>query len=285
MIMTQWRRVTQSFTKIYLSLCFVFCVWEGTGDRTELQHIDPHSIGHYRVSFLFSYDQLGAWGPTLLGAGFLYRILSPTGLVFLSSLSYMIVQSPTQYLAITGHRDVSLPLSLEWHVWLSSSGNNCHAVHRSLSSGASVYDCTARFKLDPYCQADSPTLMEYALLPSLEWNVWRSQRSIYNTTTFTWFRSEELLNQTPLATTPNSPNIQNDKKYSCFISEIWQMIKCSNLFSVVLFSINSLFKTSNEKVDVSLWAKHCLSASAERSFVTFLGPVIFHGLGKNCIGS
>ena len=71
---------------------------------------------------------------------------------FLSSPSYIIVQSPTQYLPITGHRDVSLPPSLEWHVWLSSSGNNCHAVHRSLSSGASVYDCTAGFYLVPYCQ-------------------------------------------------------------------------------------------------------------------------------------
>ena len=37
--------------------------------------------------------------------------------------------------------------------------------------------------------------------------------------------------------------------------------------------------------DPSLWAKHCLSASAERPFVTFLGPVTFHGLGKNCTGS
>ena len=34
------------------------------------------------------------------------------------------------------------------------------------------------------------------------------------------------------------------------------------------------------KVDVGLWAKHCLSASAERPFVTFLGPVTFHGLGR-----
>ena len=40
-------------------------------------------------------------------------------------------QSPTQ--------------SLEWHVWSSSSGNNCHAVHRSLSSGASVYEWTVGF--------------------------------------------------------------------------------------------------------------------------------------------
>ena len=32
--------------------------------------------------------------------------------------------------------------SLKSHVWSSSSGNNCHAVHRSLSSDASVYECT-----------------------------------------------------------------------------------------------------------------------------------------------
>ena len=139
------------------------------------------------VSFSFSRAaQPEAQGPTPLDAGFLYRILSPTGLVskltdFLSSPSYIIVQSPTQYLPITGHRDVSLPLSLEWHVLLSSSGNNCHAVHRSLSSGASVYDCTAGFYLVPYCQPDSPTPMEYALPPSLEWQVWWGRRSIYNT--------------------------------------------------------------------------------------------------------
>ena len=96
-------------------------MWEGVGDRTELQHIDPPSIGHNCISFPFSWvaqqgalvpslsgtcssifsptatTQSGAWGPTLLGAGFLYRILSPTGLFskladFLSSLSYIIVQ-------------------------------------------------------------------------------------------------------------------------------------------------------------------------------------------------
>ena len=125
------------------------CVWEGVWDRTELQHIEPQSIGHNRISFPFSWAaQLGARGPTLLGAGFLYRILSPTGLVskltdFLSSPSYIIVPSPTQ--------------SLEWHVWSSSSGNNSHAVHRSLSSSVSVYDCTAGFYLVPYCQPSPPT--------------------------------------------------------------------------------------------------------------------------------
>ena len=121
----------------------------------------------------------------------LFRILSPTGLVFkltdfLSSPSYIIVQSPTQYLPITSHRDLSLPLSLEWHVWLSSSGNNCHAVHRSLYSGASVYDCTAGFYLVPFCQPCSPTSMEYALPPSLEWHVWPGRRSVYNITKYIW---------------------------------------------------------------------------------------------------
>ena len=35
--------------------------------------------------------------------------------------------------------------SLKSHVWSSSSGNNCHAVQRSLSSGASVYESIMGF--------------------------------------------------------------------------------------------------------------------------------------------
>ena len=52
------------------------------------------------------------------------------------------MDTPPQFLPISGDRDVSLPLSLEWPVWLSSSGNNCHAVHRSLSSSASLWSGT-----------------------------------------------------------------------------------------------------------------------------------------------
>ena len=101
----------------------------------------------------------------LLSAGFLYHILSPNSTIsklvsklvskltdFLSLPSFIIVQSPTKYLTTTGNQEVSLPLSLEWHVWLSSNGKKCHAVHRTLSSGVSVIDCTARFYLVPYCQ-------------------------------------------------------------------------------------------------------------------------------------
>ena len=139
-----------------------------------LQHIDLHPE-HCCVLFSFSWAaQLGAWGPSLSGTCSHSSIFSPTGLQtqsgvpkapsavwwlslphlvskssdlqltdFLSSPSYIIVQSPTQ--------------SFEWHVWLSSSGNNCHAVHRSLSSGASVYECTMGFYLVPYCQQSPPT--------------------------------------------------------------------------------------------------------------------------------
>ena len=103
-------------------------MWERVGDRTELQHIDPPTLLAISVSFPFSYaaqpgawgpasqghvlipasslqlvwsptatTQSGAWGPSLLGAGFLYSISSPTGLVskltdFLFSPSYIIVQ-------------------------------------------------------------------------------------------------------------------------------------------------------------------------------------------------
>ena len=57
------------------------------------------------------------------------------------------MDTPPQFLPISGDRDVSLPLSLEWPVWSSSSGNNCHAVQRSLSSGASVYKSLMGFFL------------------------------------------------------------------------------------------------------------------------------------------
>ena len=66
---------------------------------------------------------------------------------FLSSPSYIIVQSPTQ----------SPTQSLKWHVWSSSSGNNCHAVQRSLSSGESVYECIMGFYLAPFRQPNPPT--------------------------------------------------------------------------------------------------------------------------------
>ena len=71
----------------------------------------------------------------LFNSSALYYLQTPTR-------RYGHASMPLQFLPISGDRDVSLPLSLEWPVWSSSSGNNCHAVHRSLSSGASLWGGT-----------------------------------------------------------------------------------------------------------------------------------------------
>ena len=125
-----------------VSFSFSWCSNEGPG---------VHSAGFLYCILsptgLVSKLHRGSRGPLLLGGGFPYHIFSNSSELqltdFLSSQSYIIVQSPTQ--------------SLEWHVWLSSSWNNCHAVHRSLSSGASIYECTMGFYLVPYFQLSPPT--------------------------------------------------------------------------------------------------------------------------------
>ena len=137
-------------------------LWEGVGDRTELQYIHPHSYGRQRCVFIVLQGcstgcpgaqlSAGRWlsllhlitnwspklhrgsrGPLRPDVAFpsttcLRRLWSPTGwlpvLTELCNISTS-TQSPTQ--------------SFEWHVWSLSSGNNCHAVQKSLFSGASVY--------------------------------------------------------------------------------------------------------------------------------------------------
>ena len=84
------RRATQFFRKIYLSLylkgLLKILLWEGwVGDRTELQHIDPHSYG-LSVSFPFSWAaQPGSWGPRLSGCWFSLPYLISNWPDFLSS--------------------------------------------------------------------------------------------------------------------------------------------------------------------------------------------------------
>ena len=142
------------------------CVWEGAGDRTETSIFWLLSYGRQRYVFLVllmlnrrpwgplcwvmafftaSYQQL-LWTPTQSGAP------SSFGLVWLSlpHLVYNSVRSPTATLltsVLTEFYNSSTSTqsptrSLKSRVWSSSNGNNCHAVHRSLSSGASVYECT-----------------------------------------------------------------------------------------------------------------------------------------------
>ena len=131
------------------------------------------------VSFSFTWCSTG--GPGVLSAGCWLSLLhlisifsgpqfirtpSPFGLVWLS-LPHLVsnfVRSPWNSNStvlnsvLTELYNSSTPTrsptrSLKWHDWSSSSGNNCHAVHRSISSGASVYECTIGiFYLVPFHQ-------------------------------------------------------------------------------------------------------------------------------------
>ena len=153
------------YKNMYISFYCNVCVWEGVRDRTKTAIYWPHSYGHQRCVFLvllmlnrrpggsafcwvlafsttfylrrlWSLTQSEAPRAPSAWRGFSYHISSLTPTVWLLVLTELYnsstpTQSPTQ--------------SLEWHVWLSSSGNNCHAVQRSLSSGVSVYECTMGF--------------------------------------------------------------------------------------------------------------------------------------------
>ena len=181
-------RVRKGFLRVLL--------WEGVGDRIELQYILTPLLWPSALCLFRSPDaQPEARGLSLLlSAGFLYHILSPTGLrnywghrgslqppsawsgfpYHILSATSLIPKSiggpeplrpgvafPTtprpsvrsltvKLLVLTELYNSSTPTqsptqSLEWHVWLSSSGNNCHAGQRSLSSGTSVYECTMGF--------------------------------------------------------------------------------------------------------------------------------------------
>ena len=92
----------------------------------------PHLISNFSgPQIIRAPTQSGAPRAPSAWRGFPYHLSSLTPTVWLLVLTELCnsstpTQSPTQ--------------SLEWHVWSSSSGNNCHAVQRSFSSGASVYE-------------------------------------------------------------------------------------------------------------------------------------------------
>ena len=180
---TSLKKYTSHFIAMVRKGLLKVFLWEGVGDRTELQYIDPHSYGHQCCVFVvlqcYSTGGPGAqlsaecwlfhqlvWSPNSIGGsggarsawcGFPYEISSQTTRLPVFTELYnssMPTQSPTQ--------------SLEWHVWSSSSGNNSHAVQRSLSSDASVYECIMGFYLVPFHQPNPP--MRFLLITD-HWNV------------------------------------------------------------------------------------------------------------------
>ena len=176
-ILTQWRGATQFLEKYTSHFIWKGCVCERELETKQNCNISTLTLMTISiVSFSFSWCSTGGPGAQLSVDGLL-------------SLPHLVTNGSglqTNWLPVfieLYNSSIAHSISMEWHVWSSSSGNNCHAVHRSLSSGASVYDCTMGFYLVPYCQPSSPTPMEYALPPSLKWHVWPGWRSIYNNIT------------------------------------------------------------------------------------------------------
>ena len=106
-------------------------MWEEVGDRTELQHIDPHSYGHNSVSFLFSCAaQPGAWGPSLSGCWFSLPHLISNWFTSCAP-SYIIVRHPPSSCGC--HKSHSFnPSMVKVIFWYSSTGCTYY-LHRCIS--------------------------------------------------------------------------------------------------------------------------------------------------------
>ena len=125
-----WRHF---FRKIYLSLYWKGCVWEGVGDRTELQHIDPQLfwLSQPFFSVLLGCSTGGLGPSSLLRAGSHssnwntdFKLWTPTDLNFLSSGLYHCF-TPTQFNPTTVK---TIPDLL-----ISSTGCTCY-LHRCIFS-------------------------------------------------------------------------------------------------------------------------------------------------------
>ena len=223
-IPTQWITDEWSllYKNIYLSLylqgskglCGVL-LWEGVGDRTETAIFWPPLLWPSTLCLSRSPDaQPEAQRPTLLG-DLLHLILNfsrpqliraprPQGLMWLS-LPHLVYNSISNSTVLTsvltelynGSTPTQSPTrSLERHDWSSSSGNNCYAVQRSLSSGASVYESIMGFFTFSHFISQFPPMRfplitavrMYHFLPvhHLEWHFWLGRRSKYNRSLYSY---------------------------------------------------------------------------------------------------
>ena len=181
-------------------------MWEGAERPNITEIFWPRSYGRQRCVFLvlhscstgalafltksrlppqlYSPVTTGSLNPTERNSTVLCSIRRPY-ITFKLPRSDM--DTPPQLLPISSDRDVSLPLSLEWPVWSSSSGNNCHPVQRSLSSGASVYESimgfffTSSHFISQFPPTRFPLITAIRMCHSLpvhylEWHFWPGQQ-------------------------------------------------------------------------------------------------------------
>ena len=169
------------------------CVWEGVRDRTELQYIDPHTYGHQRCIFLVLQGcSTGGPGAHSAGCGLsLPHLVSNSSELqltdFLSSPSYIIVQSPTQYLFswLCHFRRLWIGMFDHHQAEITVIQYRGHSlpVHQSMSI---LWDFTlshfvsqARLR-DFFSKLPSECVTSFWCI-TLEWHVWPGRRSIYNT--------------------------------------------------------------------------------------------------------
>ena len=165
----------------------------------------PQSYSRQRCVFpVLEGCSTGALESTLLGTGFPYYILSHSHSNSTRLFSFCSIRQP--YITFKLPRsDMDTPprlrnffrylaigmchfrLSLEWPVWSSSSGNNCHAVQRSLSSGASIYESILGFFFTSshFISQFPPTrfplitairMCHFLPVHHLEWHFWPGQK-------------------------------------------------------------------------------------------------------------
>ena len=118
-------------TPTHMAVCVVYFLFSGCS----IGGPEAHSAGWWLSLLHLISNFSGPQTPSVFprapsaGCGFPYHSrLSPSPTLTGTVTVLTPTQSPTR--------------SLKSHVWSSSSGNNCHAVHRSLFSGVSVYECT-----------------------------------------------------------------------------------------------------------------------------------------------
>ena len=125
---------TQFFRKIYLSLYWKGCVWEGVGDWTKTAtYWPPNSSGYHSLSFLFFWAaQLRAWGPSLCWD----MVLIPAPFLQLIWTScrrgYIIIWRPPT--SCERHNSHSIqPFDSQGRPLISSTGCTCY-LHKCISS-------------------------------------------------------------------------------------------------------------------------------------------------------
>ena len=205
-ITTQWRRATQFFRKIYLSLYLKGLCVRGSWR--------PNRTATYWPSFLWPWqrffhipqaDQPGAWGPSLSGTCSSFQhYLSKWSELQLQLLNRgpegplcrVLVFSTASYLQLTrtscapNYIIVLHPLSLL--LWLANGICNFRPLWNGMFDHHQTEITVMQFTGHPlpvhqYCQSRSlkqslpiTGQRNMRLPPSLEWHVWPSRRSIYN---------------------------------------------------------------------------------------------------------